>query len=348
MSIYFNTASCGLISEQSADTSVLLYEKFSQNASEASNDWQQRYYWSLKSQIASFIHCNINYIAFIPNMSYGINMIIQSLKGNEKILLYEKDFPSLNQPFENNHFNITYVKDTNDFEIQLEDIEILLKRNSIDIVAISQVQFKTGFNLDILQLSRLCKQYNTWLIIDGTQSLGALELNFDCNAPDVFIASNYKWMNAGYGTGILFMNDEFISQFPPVISGNHSSSLVQEHPDAPINLYEPGHINMHGLAILETELKRKKEISIEKIEQHNLELTHYFLENIKELPLGLVGNYNMENRSSIVSIYNDKNLSSYLSQNGIVITDRFGLIRFSFHYYNTKDELDQLISILKD
>lgn len=347
MTTYLNTASCGLIEEDVISANVNFTKQFVINGSKANMDWAQEYYWPIKEQLATLFNCSKNNIAFLPNMSYGLNMIIPSLQGNEKVLLYKNDFPSLNLPFEHNKFDITYINDIDGFEISIAIIEEIFQSQPIDILAISHVQYISGFKIDIQSLSVLCKKYNVWLIIDGTQSLGAMALNFAKDAPDVYIASNYKWMNAGYGTGILYMNDAFLAHYPPTITGNHSIGLLIDNPKAKINAFEPGHLNTHGLTMMHHALAKKLECGIEKIETHNMNLSLKLINYLKGVSVKLIGGYDLKDRSSIISIHNEENLFELLVNNNIIVTNRFGILRISIHYYNTSEHIEKFISVIK-
>src|SRR5205085_11541602 len=139
-------------------------------------------------------------VAMIPNFSWAMNAIVQSLKGTEKVLLYKNDFPSVTEPFRVNKFDITWVEDTDGFTLSMEQIEECITGRRVDMVVISHVMWQSGYTLDIATVGRLCKEHEVIFIVDATQSLGSLHVDIANLGADVFISSNYKWMNAGFGT----------------------------------------------------------------------------------------------------------------------------------------------------
>ncbi|WP_231891153.1 aminotransferase class V-fold PLP-dependent enzyme [Arachidicoccus ginsenosidimutans] len=349
---YLNTAGFGLVSEAATNAGNELYKKFGTVGSAATEEWRDVEANVIKKKVADFIGANENNVAFVPNFSFAMNSIVQSLKGDEKILLYKNDYPSVNIPFIINGFDITWIDDEHNFSINLDKIELLIKEKQIDIVALSHVQWQSGYKLDLERLSAFCKEQDVWLIVDGTQSLGAIEINLSALPIDVFIASNYKWMNAGFGTGILFSNDEFLQTYPPKISGNNSKTVRVENGkylyEPSILNFEPGHLNQFGFTVLNKAIEEKNTIGIQNIEAHNKSLTQKLLNEIINLPVHLIGDANEENRTSIVVIKEKNGLHDFLLKRNIITTARNGNIRISMHFHNTREDVDAIVDAMKD
>lgn len=345
---YLNTAGCGLVSEAALQAGSDLYKNFSTNSSAAAEIWREETSHRIRKIIGSFIHAPEENIALIPNFSFGINGIVQSLKGNEKVMLYKRDYPSLIAPFLSNNFSIEWIDDEDGFLISLEKIENLLRNFHIDIVAISHVQWLTGFKIDLKKIQTVCKKYNAMLIVDATQSLGAANINIQEQPVDALIASNYKWMNAGFGSGILYISDQFLKTYPPKISGHYNVTYLNGSwvHAASIQSFEPGHLNMQGFSILEKAIEEKNKIGLENIVRHNTQLTQYILDEIKNYPVQLIGESSTENRSSIIFLKDENGLSEWLKQHNIIVTPRNGDIRISFHYYNTKEDANALLQCI--
>ncbi|MDE1191049.1 MAG: aminotransferase class V-fold PLP-dependent enzyme [Arachidicoccus sp.] len=351
--VYLNTAGCGLVNDSILQAGVELYKQFAINSSGASEQWRDVDSYRVRKTVADFMNAPQENIALIPNFSYAMNAIVHSLKGNEKILLYKKDYPSLTIPFVLNHFDITWIDDEEDnFIIDINKIDTFIKEKKIDIVAISHVQWQSGFKLDLERLSAICKQNDVWLIVDATQSLGAINISLSEWPIDVFIASNYKWMNAGFGTGILFMNNEFLQTYPPVISGNNSKAFTFENGtysyNANILNFEPGHLNQFGLNVLAKAIEEKNAIGLKNIEANNMFLTKKLLEELVQLPVELIGDPSIDNRASIVIIKDKNGLHDFLQKRNIITTSRNGTIRISMHYHNTEEDIDAIVNAIKD
>ncbi|HEY0299089.1 MAG TPA: aminotransferase class V-fold PLP-dependent enzyme, partial [Arachidicoccus sp.] len=336
--IYLNTAACGLVSKAATKAGTDLYENFATNSSAASEYWRDTTSFQIRKTIADFVSAKEENMAFIPNFSYAMNSVVHSLRGDEKILLYKNDYPSLTIPFAINHFDITWIEDENGFLIDIDKIASLIEEKQIDIVAISHVQWQSGFKIDLARLSAMCKEKNVWLIVDATQSLGGVEINLSTLPLDVFIASNYKWMNAGFGTGILYINNEFLEKYPPKISGNNSKTVQFENDQYTFNPgisnFEPGHLNQFGFSVLAKAIEEKNAIGLQKIEAHNKNLTQQLLDKLLGLPIHLIGDASIENRSSIVVLKEENGLHEFLLQRSIITTLRNAAIRISLHFHN--------------
>ncbi len=102
--VYLNTASCGLIAPASLYAGNKLYADFAHSSSRYSELWAQQDEGRIRQVVADFIWAPVKNAALIPNFSWAMNGIVQSLKGSERILLYRNDFPSLLQPFTINNF----------------------------------------------------------------------------------------------------------------------------------------------------------------------------------------------------------------------------------------------------
>ncbi|MCD2424261.1 aminotransferase class V-fold PLP-dependent enzyme [Niabella pedocola] len=347
--VYLNTAACGLIANTVLQTGLHLYQGFEHIASAASEHWRDVQAPEIRSHIARFIATRPENIALIPNFSYGLNAVVQALSGQETVLLYRKDFPSVFIPFVINHFKVVWLDDDDGFSIDLNKIESLIRSEKIDVVAISHVQWHSGFRIDLQALCSRCRELGARTIVDATQSLGAVQISIPELRPDVLIASNYKWMNAGFGTGILYMSPEFAAQYPPRISGAHSNAFqfadLSFRQNTSVTNYEPGSPNMFGFSILNKAIEEKNSRGMEQIEAHNRMLTDALLQ---QLSVPVIGGRDLQNRSSIVVIREENGLHEFLLKNNIITTLRNGHIRVSIHFHNTAADIERLMQCIGD
>lgn len=345
---YLNTAGCGLINPEALAAGNKLYDAFTTNSSSASEDWRFNEEQRTRELMARFIGADARNVAMVPNFSWAINAVVQSLKGTERVLLYKGDYPSLLEPFRINNFAITWVDSPDGFHIDLDAIRPAITNHSVDVLAISHVQWNSAYRIDIKEIGDLCREHGIVFIVDATQSLGAHVIDLSKLNIDVFISSHYKWMNAGFGNGTLYIADAFMQQYPPVVGGHNSYHMVGDKwmyvPS--IKSYEPGSPNMHGFSILAAEIERKNKMGLASIEAHNRHLTDLFLKGITGMDLTVIGDLDTTHRASFVLLRGENGLGTYLKDNSFVVTIRNGLVRISFHYYNTPDEVQRLIACL--
>ncbi len=347
--IYLNTAACGLVPAATIAAATELYKALEANSSTRAEHWRFEEETPIREAIAAFLNAPADEVAMIPNFSWAMNAVVQSLKGDERVLLYKRDYPSLLEPFRINKFDITWVDAPDEFNIDVAAIEEAIVNHKVDIVAISHVQWTSGYLLDIKYIGDLCKAHGVLFFVDATQSMGAQSIDLSVLHIDVFAASNYKWMNAGFGTGVLRIKKDFLAKYPPVVGGNNSYRIIdgvmQYRPS--IISYEPGHPNMYGLTVLNTAIKHKQELGVANIAKSNAALMQQLLDGIAPLPVATIGKFTMENRAAFVLLKDENGLGDWLKQHGIVVTQRNGLLRISTHYYNTAAEVAAFIECIR-
>ena len=347
--IYLNTASCGLLLPETIQPSADFYNAMLTESSAAAEHVRDKGLPGIRETVAEFIKSPVENLAFIPNFSFGLNSLVQSLKGTERVLLYDQDYPSLLEPFRINKFPITWIDSPDGFTIETDRLKALIIEQKIELLVISHVQWLTGFTLDLQDIGTFCRNHKVWFIVDATQSLGALPVYPINQSIDVLISSNYKWMNAGFGTGIMYISDQFIATYEPVVGG-FASYIPREGQmvyEPSVRSYEPGHLNMHGLLVLNAAVKHKLSIGIDSIAEHNRRLTDAFL---KALPpgLALLGPLTLTNRCFIVMLRDTTGeLHQHISSQGFIAIRRNGNIRISFHFHNTEAEVAKLLQVLE-
>lgn len=348
--IYLNTASTGLVPSEFTNDANRLQSEFAQQGSTAAERWRDEQQPIVRQAVADFLDATTDSIALVPNFSWAMNGIIHSLRGDEKVMLYEADYPSLTEPFKINGFDIVWINDVNNFSINMQELQAKLLSEKVELIAISHVQWLSGFKIDLAELGRFCRQHDIWLIVDATQSLGAINIHPIALDIDVLISSNYKWMNAGFGTGVMYMSHEFFNVYTPKVGGNNSyapvDGVMSYMPS--VRSFEPGHPNMYGFSLLHAAIRHKVGMGIDTIEAHNRNLTQQLLDGISGLNVSLIGDDNTTSRASMVFLRDDGSLLPFIKSNGITVSGRMGHVRISIHYYNTEADVQALVDVLKE
>lgn len=348
--IYLNTPSVGLMSKNISQQVFTFNQKLAEDAAGTAEKFQMEEIPQLRKLLSLYLDAAENEIALIPNSSFGLSTLIPSLKAKSRVLLFSSDYPSLNDPFKINDFEVFYLENPYEFEIPLEVIKAQLIKHEIEILAISHVQFLSGYKIDIITLGEICKSLNVKLIVDATQSLGSEIFSFKKSNIDVLILSNYKWMNAGFGSGLMYIKEEFLQNHLPKLGGFNSyrkneKGVLAYAPS--IHSYEPGHFNLAGLLALKLELIHKMDLNPINIQKENLEKVNYFKSNLNNSNIELIGrDYKSENQSSILFFKSNELLRNHLLSHQILVNTRWENIRFGFHYYNSYAEIDYLLEVV--
>ena len=344
--IYADTAAMGLISEpliqwrNQHDLELL---------SKASGLWPQHteILRNTRETIKRFFHAEDAGVALLPNFSIGLNLLLEKLDPGLGVLLFEQDYPSVNWPFENRGFNITYVQSGHNLEEQIRD---KLNNKDIDILAISLIQWLNGILIEPDFFRKLKEEFPSLIIIaDGTQYCGAFDLDFANSGIDVLGSSGYKWLLGGYGNGFMIIADSFVSRFEiSSIGFNSAEGNLDAKDSVPFHKQlEPGHLDSLNFGSLGFSMDLLTKIGTETVENHNRKLSVYAMRHLADL--GLLEKIVMErNRhGTIFWISAKRYLFEHLLKNNIRCSWRNEGIRLSFHFYNTESEIERIVHIIK-
>jgi len=312
---------------------------------------------ALRARLARYLNAQTRNLAFVPNTSYGLNLLAQGLswKHGDRILLYEREFPANVQPFlalRKHGVEIDFLKDFNG-EIQIDEVEQNITPNT-RLVSLSYVQFLSGFRLNLDELSEVCRRTGCLLSIDAIQGFGAMPI--DCTKVDFMASGSHKWGMSPMGTGVAYFSDELLDRLEPVFVGWLSVEEAWDfsHYDKPLkqdaSRYELGTYNWIGLVGMNAAFELFEEIGFDAVTEKILSLSEYFSNKLTHMGFELVCNPARENRSGIVSIKNVRNAEAVfraLAERRIEISLRENYLRFSPHFYNTCDECDEVVSQLK-
>jgi cysteine desulfurase / selenocysteine lyase len=345
---YFNTPRAGLIASRTVEVASNFYREFGTEGSGRSGHFFEEEFPVIRAESAEFLGVHSNEVALLPNFSFGINTLIQSLPKSTRILLFENDYPGLLLPFQVNEFEIVWLKSADGFHIDLETARELIESQGVDVVAISHVQHRTGFCLDLKAWSEMCFNQGCELILDMTQSLGGCEINLSLPGISAAIGSSYKWLNAGYGSALMHVKRRFLKEFSPRIAGEGSFRIINGEWSyrSSIKSFEPGHLNPGSLLMLGDALNMRKGEDINAMTNHTSALVKSFIEVMEKAGVKVFG-AESPSRTTIVTVADQDDLRERLITAGIRFTEYTTRLRFGIHYTNSKEDLDLISHTLR-
>jgi selenocysteine lyase/cysteine desulfurase len=342
---YLNTASSGLLSSKLVHWRREEDKKLSENAS-VYRDIHKVQIDRVRSSIAHFFTANNNEVALVPNFSFGLNAIIEGLPQGKKVLLLEKDYPSINWAFEHRDFDVCYAKIDENLE---QNIEAAIARHKPNILAFSLVQYLNGIKINLNFLKQL-KAYHPHLLIiaDGTQYLGTETFNFSESGIDVLGCSAYKWMLSGYGNGFMMVKEDAQQRITPnTIGFNSASGIFSKHEDIPfVKRLEPGHQDVLSYGSIEQSIQFFEKVGMDAISEKNKSLIIFAKSEFLKKGILEDSVVNRNEHSTIFSLKGDDAVFQKLKDNNIISSQRGNGIRVSFHFYNTHEELQKLLDLL--
>lgn len=299
-----------------------------------------------RKTVGEFFSCDPTNVALVPNFSIGLNILLEGLHKENRVLLLEGDYPSLNWPFESRGFPIVKVPIDENLE---NNILQAVKKEGITVLALSLVQWLNGIKVDLSFLQTLKAEFPDLMIIaDGTQFCGTESFDFGASGIDVLGASAYKWLLGGYGNGFFMFKEPIKAKFSLRSIGFNSSDLDVELQDIPfIKHFEPGHLDTFNFGSLKFSLDFLNKIGMDKITDHLRELSALAKKEFSKLDLLEVSVVNRPLHSTIFNLKGGDKLLQQLAQHDIICAQRGAGIRVSFHFYNTEKDIHKIVKVIK-
>jgi len=355
--VFLNHAAQSPLPKPVADAIRKCIDDFS-NFGETSAEWLD----CGKPLFAKLIGAKPEEIALVENTSVGLNIAANGLhyKKGSKIVTTDLEYPSVVYPWLRKSLGVKvhYVKNV-DGKISLEDIEKAVDNKTVAL-AVSHVEYVNGFRHDLRALSEIAHKHGACLIVDAIQSAGTMPIDVKRDDVDFLATACYKWLLSPPGAGYLYVKKELIEKVEPSFVGWASvKPQVFETVDFwdiwKLNLSETASRFEVGSPSIVSFLGAKEAIrmllsfGIENVQKRILELTEYLIKAVEAFGLKLQTPKEGQYRSGIVNFKIDKpkEKAENLKQKGIIVSARANGIRDSPHFYNTEEEIDQLISEIK-
>lgn len=356
--VYFNHASLGAL-----PTPVV--ERINSHLTERSRgeianfDTMMKYNKEGKEKLGKLLNAPPERISWCENVSHAISILAQGLdwKQGDRIILNDLEFPSNVYPFmvlKEQGVEIDFAKSHNGV-VDLEDIEQLITPKT-RLVSISMVQFITGYRADVNAIGELCRQKGILFCVDAIQAAGNVQIDVEKMKVDFLAGGTHKWLLGMQAMSYFYLTEELQNRVKTKIVG--WTSVVDPWNLLDYNLtllknadrFQSGTFNDIGMAAIDASLDLFFDYGMDKVERNILSNTQYFLNKLREAGVATVlNNVEEKNLSGIVTIIldNPKRKFIELEKNNIKCSLRDGFVRFSPHFYNIKDEIDQAVAVLK-
>ena len=304
---------------------------------------------------AAFIGARSEEIAFTHSTSEGMNIVAHLLAHRGHAISNDLEFPSSNLPWINKRADMTIVQSQNGM-VPLERIRKAIGRKTRTIIT-SHVQYSTGFKQDLEALSKICNEKNLYLVVNATQSIGALNFDVSKLGVDFTVGNGHKWLLSSFGIGTLYiqsklleetgLNPPFFSQFGQKDREYFDNRKIRMSKDA--SKFELSTPHFPNIIALKAAVKYISNIHILRIEERIHYLTQYLIDRLAELKIQILSPLANIHRSAII-VFKSRSpdhLVAYLAKRRIIVSARGGGIRVSPHFYNDEGDIDRLILALK-
>lgn len=376
--IYFDNGATSLKPQCMIDSTLDYYKNYSANAHRGDYDISLKVdsnYELSRILVSEFIHAESSkQIAFTSGTTDALNKIIfgyfaSSLNKGDEVILSRSEHASNLLPWyelkDKIGIEIRYIELDEHYKVTLENVKkaITPKTKVISLAIVTNV---VGDIRPMKEICKLAHEKGILVVADGAQSVAHMKT--DVQELDVdFLAFSAHKMCGPTGVGVMYAKEKLFTDMKPIIFGGgmnasfdmDGSRIYDEIP----TIFEAGTPNIAGVIAFGDTIEYLKKIGMDKIHEYEKNLRNYLIQQLKEIPNVTI--YNETSESGIVALNYDgifsQDLAIYLNKYHIcvrsgshcakILKDEIGIkntTRISLYFYNTKEEIDQLIKALKN
>jgi len=314
---------------------------------------------------ARLINANSDEVALLGPTSLGLNLVAHGIdwKPDDEVICYADDYPANVYPWTSLASKGVRVVELRPERVGEITPELVLQALTpkTKLVALASCHFLSGFRLDYEGIAEELSRRNVLFCLDAIQSLGATTI--DVRHIDFLAADSHKWMLGPLGAGIFYVKKKNFDLLKPALVGawNVRSPGFIAQPDIAFEMgarrYEPGALNMLALHGMKASLELILGLGVKQIEARLLDLRSFSEDRLMSAGFRVMGFANRRSQKSgitTIAIENPENAviqAKKLRDNRIDVSmrqTRSGLscLRLSPHFYNTEDEIEEVIKIL--
>jgi len=369
---YLETSARGLMPQQAMEAAIRFYEAAVRGDPKESGDVflaVER----IREKFGRLVGATADEVTLTRNVSEGLNMIVASLPwqaGDNAIVCRDIEHPngvySLYNMRDRHGIEVRVVEATPDLAMPVDAIAKCIDGRT-RLVVVSSVTFATGARTELARIGQICRERQVTLLVDGAQSVGALDLDVHTAQVDALAVGASKYLCGPYGLGFLFVRRAFAETLQPAYLGRFSVNLGNVHegvqgsekyrlmPGA--RRFDLGSMNYPAASAVDVSLDILQSVGMPAIETHVMALAKRLDTGLRELGVPLLsGSVDLHRAHIVVAGWKQASpegaglvaeLWSHFAARQMRVSERLGRLRFSFHLYNTTDEVDQVIAAVR-
>lgn len=320
-----------------------------------------------RATAAALLECAPEELAFVPNTSTGLHLVADGLhwEPGDEVVVFDRDFPANVHPWralvERAGVRLSWVP-MRGGGYRADDIAAAIGP-ATRLIAASQVNFATGFRLDLDALCALAAPVGALVCVDAVQGLGALPLSLARTPVDFLAAGAHKWLGGPPGTGLFYCRAERLPLLRSVPSGwfgfDGANDMLSKGPGhfrydlqlrTSAGRVEGGMYDVLGMVGLSAALDELARIGVGAVAARIGLLTGRLRAGLEELGCTVESPADRNAGSGIVSFTDPRRdggrLVERLVEQDIHVSYPDGKIRVSPHYWTTEAEIDVLLNAL--
>ena len=376
--IYFDNGATTLKPKVLSETISDYYNHYSANAHRGDYDLSLKVdnaYEHSRELVQQFIHAKQKEeIIFTSGTTDSLNKIVfgyfrYNLEPGDEVLINKSEHASTVLPWfeltDEKQLDVKYIELDDHLKMTLENVKKAVTPKT-KVIALAHITNVVGDVRPLKEIIEFAHQNNILVVVDGAQSVPHMKI--DVQALDIdFLAFSAHKMYGPTGVGVLYGKNSLLNNIRPIIFGGgmnstYNSDFARIYDEVP-SLLEAGTPNIAGVIGFGAIIEYLNHLDMNQIEQYEHNLREYAVSELKKIENVII--YNETSESSIITInYKDifaQDLAIYLNKYHIcvragnhcskILKDEINIkntVRISLSFYNTKEELDQLVSALKN
>ena len=318
----------------------------------------------LRKSTADLLKCPITDVCVSSSATELLSSLAWAIapKKNSNIVSTRASFPSTVYPWQrvSDEFGaeIKLAPHNENYYTRPEDILSLINDDTA-VVTLSHIEYACGQRYDLESFTKAAHDVGALFIVDATQSMGMVPINANDLGADAIIASGYKWLRGTYGAAVGYISPKIQSLSPGIIGFRSHKDIWNmraerlEFPDD-ASRFEFTTIHFGAALGLAASIDEINNIGIQKVWEHNIELTNMLIEGALASGLEIASPTNNEERSAIVSLKvptgfdTEEVVKQLQNEYGILVTNRSGFLRVSPHIDNTTEQITFLLDSLQE
>lgn len=326
-------------------------------------------------QVAQLLNCKPANVAFANSATDAYAKALSSIdfKENDVILTTTDDYVSNQIAFLSleKRFKIKIIRSKKlpNNEIDFDDFENLITTHQPKLVAATHIPTSSGLVQNVVKIGELCQKHNLLFLLDACQSVGQINVDVQTIKCDFLTATGRKFLRGPRGTGFLYVSDKVLKMgLEPLFIDLNGATWTAPNTYKPVDdakRFESWEMPHAAIAGFTATLSYLNHIGIHEIEKINTELSCYFRQKLSEIDTIKLFDFGLH-LSNIIT-FRDKTKSlaetekllkdnkicySVATKNNAIIDFEAKnvewAIRFSPHYFNTFQEIDFVVSVLKN
>lgn len=313
-------------------------------------------------------------IVFTSGATESLNMIVMGyfkniLKENDEVLITEAEHASNVLPWfvlqKELGIKVNYIKLDDNNEVTIDNVRSAINKNT-KVISIAHVTNVIGDVRPVKEISKIAHENNIYMVVDAAQSIAHTKVDVQELDIDFMAFSSHK-MYSTTGCGVLYGKFDLLDNLTPINYGGGMNAMFTkdgyyELREIPTRL-EAGTPNISAILALGSAIDYINSIGIDNIYKYEHDLRKYLVQELSKLDFITV--YNKNNDSAIIAF----NINGVFSQDTAVYLDKYNICvragnhcakilnnvfhinntcRISLGIYNTKEEVDLLINVLKN